>query len=149
MTAIHRDVEALREGREPRLVARMASGWAVMGREQLLVGYCLLLPDPVVAHLNDFGGERRDQFLRDMALLGDAVQLVTGCVRVNYAIFGNLEPALHAHVIPRFSSEPEEYRTRPYFSYDLSAAPGFDAHVHGQVQAAIRTALAGTLGRDA
>ena len=30
-------------------------------------------------------------------------------VRVNYAIFGNVEPALHAHVIPRYRSEPEAH----------------------------------------
>ena len=141
MTAIHRDVESLREGGDPRLIARVPSGWAVMGREQLLVGYCLLLPDPVVAHLNDFSGEDRNQFLRDMARLGDAVMQATNCVRVNYAIFGNLEPALHAHVIPRFSDEPEEFRTKPYFAYDLSAAPRFDPVVHGGMLEKIKAAL--------
>ena len=121
----------------------MASGWAVMGREQLLAGYCLLLPDPVVAHLNDFSGEARTQFLEDMARLGDAVLGATGCVRINYAIFGNLEPALHAHVIPRYKGEPEEFRTKPYFAYDLSSAPSFDYGVHGELMERIRAGLAG------
>ena len=31
----------------------------------------------------------------------------TSPVRINYAIFGNVEPALHAHVIPRYRTEPE------------------------------------------
>jgi diadenosine tetraphosphate (Ap4A) HIT family hydrolase len=141
MTAIHRDVEALRAGNEPRLVARMPSGWAMMGREQLLEGYCLLLPDPVVEHLNDFSGREREQFLNDMASLGDAVLAATGCVRVNYAIFGNLEPALHAHVIPRYASEPEEFRTKPYFAYDLSNAARFDPSVHKGVMEKIRRGL--------
>lgn len=138
MTAIHRDVEALRAGGEPRLIARMPSGWAVMGREQLLPGYCLLLPDPVVAHLNDFSGDARACFLEDMARLGDAVLAATGAVRINYAVFGNLEPALHAHVIPRYADEPEEFRTKPYWSYDLSSAPAFDAAVHGELMGRIR-----------
>jgi len=142
MTAIHRDVESLRNGDDPRLVARMPSGWAVMGREQLLVGYCLLLPDPVVAHLNDFSGRQRTQFLEDMARLGDAVLEATSAIRINYAIFGNLEPALHAHVIPRFADEPDEFRTKPYFAYDLSQAPRFDEAKHGEVQKAIRERLA-------
>ena len=50
-----------------------ASGWAVLGDPQVLRGYCLLLPDPVVAHLNDLSGRARSQFLDDMARLGDAV----------------------------------------------------------------------------
>ena len=141
MTAIHRDVESMREGNDQRLIARLPSGWAVMGREQLLVGYCLLLPDPVVAHLNDFHGDDRDRFLQDMARLGDAVMKATECLRINYAIFGNLEPALHAHVIPRYATEPESHRTKPYFAYDLTSAPPFDPVVHGAVQSAIREAL--------
>jgi diadenosine tetraphosphate (Ap4A) HIT family hydrolase len=32
-------------------------------------------------------------------------------LRINYAIFGNLEPALHAHVHPRYADEPEAMRT--------------------------------------
>lgn len=147
-TAIHRDVESLNSGDDPRLIARMPSGWAVMGREQLLSGYCLLLPDPVVAHLNDFDGEERAQFLEDMARLGDAVFSATGCVRMNYAIFGNLEPALHAHVIPRYESEPEEFRTKPYFAYDLSDAPRFDPRVHGELQEQIRERLLGQVGSE-
>lgn len=144
MTAIHKDVEALKGGGDPRIIAKLPSGWAVMGREQLLVGYCLLLPDPVVADLNALTGELRNQFLSDMARLGDAVKAVTRCARVNYAIFGNLEPALHAHVIPRFDTEPEEFRTRPYFAYDFSGAPQFDPQTHGQVRDAIARAM-GTL----
>lgn len=51
-TAIHRQVAEAREGRLVRVVARLDSGWAVMGDPQILPGYCLLLPDPVVPHLN-------------------------------------------------------------------------------------------------
>ena len=40
-----------------------------------------------------------------MAGLGDAVLLVTGAERINYEILGNVEPALHAHVIPRHTNE--------------------------------------------
>ena len=47
-TAIHRRVEGCRAGNDPTVVARLRSGWAVMGQRQMLTGYCLLLPDPVV-----------------------------------------------------------------------------------------------------
>ena len=51
-TAIHRRVEACRAGTDPTMIARLRSGWAVLGDPQVLPGYCLLLPDPVVPHLN-------------------------------------------------------------------------------------------------
>ena len=103
-TAIHRQVEAARRGELARVIARMRSGWAVLGDPQITRGYCLLLPDPVVTDLNALSGDARRQFLDDMAALGDAVLAVTGAERINYEILGNVEPALHAHVIPRHAS---------------------------------------------
>ena len=68
-TAIHRRVDALRNGEDPTCISRLASGWAVMGDPQLLPGYCLLLPDPVVGHLNELQGAARSRFLADVASL--------------------------------------------------------------------------------
>lgn len=126
-TLIHRRVQEAREGVNPFVLARMPSGWAVIGEIQVLRGYCLLLPDPVVPHLNALQGSARAQFLADMSRLGDALLGVTGAVRMNYEMLGNLEPALHAHVFPRYNDEPEALRTKPVWSYDWSLAPKFDA----------------------
>jgi diadenosine tetraphosphate (Ap4A) HIT family hydrolase len=125
MTAIHRQVEAARNGSLPRVIARMASGWAVLGDPQITHGYCLLLPDPVVADLNALSGEVRRQFLDDMVKLGDAVLAETGAERINYEILGNVEPALHAHVIPRHAAEDPALRTKPVWLHDWSAAPAY------------------------
>lgn len=120
-TLIHQRVAEANAGTNPKVIARMASGWAVLGDSQFLKGYCLLLPDPVVAHLNDFTGEARQQFLNDMAALGDAVLAVTGAVRINYEMLGNLEPALHAHVFPRYDNEPDDLKTKAVWLYPQSA----------------------------
>jgi diadenosine tetraphosphate (Ap4A) HIT family hydrolase len=141
-TAIHHRVAACRAGADPTVIARLASGWAVMGDPQVLAGYCLLLPDPVVPDLNALPTAGQAAFLADMARLGDAARAVTGAVRINYAIFGNLEPALHAHVFPRQASEPEELRTRHPWAYDWSRAPAFDRVRDGALQQALRARLA-------
>ena len=47
-TVIHQQVDAAAAGALPRVIARMPSGWAVLGDPQILPGYSLLLPDPVV-----------------------------------------------------------------------------------------------------
>jgi diadenosine tetraphosphate (Ap4A) HIT family hydrolase len=140
-TSIHRQVEALRVGQDPTLIARLASGWAVLGSTQVIAGYSLLLPDPVVPHLNALEGMIRSRFLADMALLGDALLEVTGAVRINYAIFGNVDPALHAHVFPRTASEPAALRTQQPFAYDWTQAPRFDAAAHALLIQRIRAAL--------
>jgi diadenosine tetraphosphate (Ap4A) HIT family hydrolase len=141
MTAIHQFVEACRAGVHAAAIARMSSGWAVMGERQVLTGYCLLLADPPVAHLNALPAAARCQFLTDMGRLGEAVQRATGALRINYAIFGNLEPALHAHVHPRYSDEPAALSTGNPWSYDWSAAARFDPLTHGPLLATIRQYL--------
>lgn len=126
-TVIHGLVAGAREGRDARVIARLPSGWAAFGQEQFVRGYLLLLPDPVVPSLNALGTEARAQFLLDMSKLGDALLRATGALRINYAIFGNVEPALHAHVIPRYAEEPVAMSRAHPFAYDWKAAQPFNA----------------------
>ena len=141
MAIIAERVKLAREGKFDPVICRLPSGWAVMGDVQFLEGYCLLLPDPVVPSLNDLKGEARTQFLLDMVRLGDAVLKVTGAKRINYEILGNLEPELHAHVFPRYATEPEGLRTRPAWFYDWEAAVPFSEEKHGELRARIREEL--------
>jgi len=146
-TAIHRRVADARAGRDNSVLGRCASGWAVFGHQQFVEGYLLLLPDPVVPDLNALTPERRAQFLLDMSHLGDALVRTTAPLRINYAIFGNVEPALHAHVIPRYRNEPENMRTQHPWAYDWTRAPVYDPVAAVPLMRALRTELAhlGTL----
>src|ERR1700741_1712518 len=141
VTAIHAQVSAARAGRDPRVIARLFSGWAVFGEQQFVRGYVLLLPDPVVPNLNALGARERIAFLSDMSRLGDALLKVTGAARINYAIFGNQEPALHAHVIPRYADEPEALRAAQPWAYDWSAAPLFDRATYKDLAEALQREL--------
>lgn len=133
-TAIHRLVDAARVGGLPRTVARLSSGWVVLAESQRLPGYCILLPDPVVPALNDLDELGRASFLRDMTAVGDAVRSVCAPARLNYAMLGNLEPALHAHIIPRYDHEPDALRTKSIWNYDPAMwndpAHAFDPKAH-------------------
>ena len=140
-TSIHRRVDALREGRIRPSSRGSPPAGPCSGERQFLPGYCLLLPDPVVPTLNALTGAERAAFLADMAALGDAVLAVTHAVRINYAIYGNLDPALHAHVIPRFHDEPAELRHAQPWAYDWDAAPAFDADRHRDLRDRIHAAL--------
>jgi diadenosine tetraphosphate (Ap4A) HIT family hydrolase len=140
-TAIHRRVAACRAGTDPTVIARLPSGWAVMGDPQVLAGYCLLLPDPVVPHLNVLEPDAQAAFLADVARLGQAVLELTEALRINYALFGNLEPALHAHVFRRHAGEPESLRAANPWAYDWSAARRFDVERDGELLAGLRARL--------
>jgi diadenosine tetraphosphate (Ap4A) HIT family hydrolase len=142
-TIIHERNELSRAGKNPTVICRMPSGWAVMGDHQFLAGYSLLLADPTVVDLHDLDREARQRFLLDMSLLGEAVLACTDAYRINYEILGNSAPALHAHVWPRFLEEPDEFRSSPVGRYPAErrkAAP-FSSEVHGALQSALREAL--------
>jgi diadenosine tetraphosphate (Ap4A) HIT family hydrolase len=140
-TAIHALVEKCRAGVYAPCVARAASGWIVMGDPQVLQGYCMLIPDPVVSHLNALKPAARAQFLADMAALGDVLLALTGAVRINYAMLGNVEPALHAHLFPRFASEPEaQLRAHPW-ALNWQAAPAYSEATHGEFKRRVAAAV--------
>ena len=108
---------AAHAGSNPTIICRVPSGWVVLCDLQYLHGYSILLADPVAASLNDLDPLRRAAFLDDMARIGDGLLEVTGAARINYAICGNSDPFLHAHVMPRFSNEPEAVRRNHPWSY--------------------------------
>jgi len=128
-----------REGKLPMVVRRMPSGWAVLGDEQFLEGYSVLLADPLVPDLTDLDTQARARFLLDMSLIGEALMAVTPAYRINYGLLGNFDPWLHAHVMPRFADESDEYRALPAWVYpkERRDAMPFSTHRHGSLMAAL------------
>ncbi len=86
---------------------------------------------------------QRVEFLCDMALIGDALMEVTGAYRINYAIMGNSDPVLHAHIVPRYQIEPEELRTGQPWSYpnEIIDATMFDYEREKGLMQEIATAI--------
>jgi diadenosine tetraphosphate (Ap4A) HIT family hydrolase len=139
-------LEAAHQGLNPTVIARVPSGWAVLGDGQRLPGYALILSDPPVPSLNDLPLEGQMVFMRDVALLGRAVQDVTDCARVNYGIYGNTDPYLHAHVFARYAwEEPERSRHpvwRHYGSEELYAEDVlFSLEKHAELRAKLEVRL--------
>jgi len=140
-------IGAAERGENPTVIARMPSGYAVMGDTQFLRGYCVLLAVPQVAQLGDLPLAGRRAFLTDMALLGDAI--MAACTpaprRINYEILGNTDPFLHAHLFPRYDTELPEYVRHPVWLYprDCWRAPEyqFSEASHGALKARIATKL--------
>lgn len=77
-----------------------------------------------------------------MVRIGDAILKATDSFRINYEILGNSEPELHAHIFPRYASEPEERRRMPAWFYDWANAVRFSEQEHGHIVRAIRAQLA-------
>ncbi len=125
-TLIHQRVEMAREGKNPSVICRMPSGWAVLADKQVTPGYTILLSDPVVLDLNALPLEARVAYLRDMSVIGDALLEATGAALINYEILGNTDRALHTHIIPRYADEPDDQRRKPIWFSDMTKAPKFN-----------------------
>ncbi len=144
MTAYIPDrVEAARAGRHPALISKLPSGWVVLCDTQFLPGYCIQLPDPVVPSINHLDRIQRVQFLCDMILVGDALLEVTDAYRINYAIAGNSDPYLHAHIVPRYMSEPEVFRKDLPWSHPQSEKESmlFDIKRHKRLMERLRQSI--------
>lgn len=145
-------VGSARRGENPMVLARMPSGWAVIGDTQFLPGYCLLLSDVEGAdHLTDLSRAQRVEFLSDMALLGEAVSSVCAGFdpafrRVNYEILGNHDHFLHAHLFPRYGWEPAELREHPVGRYPLDRWTD-PRHAYAEEHEPLREAIVAALHR--
>jgi diadenosine tetraphosphate (Ap4A) HIT family hydrolase len=119
-------VGSAHRGENPMVMARMRSGFAVIGDTQHLPGYSLLLcEDASVNHLTDLDRHRRVEFLLDLSLIGEAVALACrkkGLRRVNYEVLGNSMAWLHGHVHARYDWEPPERVGRPVGAIRCSSA---------------------------
>ena len=122
-TIIHERVDSANRGENKTVIGRMKSGWAVLGDDQRLKGYSLLLRDPIIDNLNAISMAERLQFLSDMTLLGDTLIKVLNPSIINYSILGNTDRALHVHIHPRYDNElPEKRKTIP-FIYHVEKMP--------------------------
>ncbi len=137
------------------VIARMPSGFAVIGDTQHLPGYSLLLTaDPSNNHLTDLPWPERRDFLFDMALIGEAIEAVCadrGLRRINYEVLGNSFAVLHGHVHPRYEWEPAEFVGGPVWRYprEVRHDPrhAYSEARHGELKAALRVALKDLMSR--
>ena len=148
-------VGSAHRGDNPLVMARMRSGFAVIGDTQHLPGYSLLLTDDSsVDHLTDLDWRRRAEFLFDLSLIGEAVQHACrgrSLRRINYEVLGNAIPVLHGHVHPRYDWEPPDKITGPVWRYpkDLrnDARYAYSDAKHGELRAAITAELQALMAR--
>ena len=154
MNAPENAIAAALRGENPKVMARMRSGFAVIGDTQHLPGYSLLLTDDLdVDHLTDLPRSRRSDFFLDLSLIGEAVFAVTkeqGAQRINYEVLGNSWPHLHGHVHVRYEWEAPDKIGGPVWRYAKelrnAAEHAYDDARHGDLRTAITAELMRVMG---
>ena len=143
-------IDAAHRGDNPLVMARMRSGFAVIGDTQHLPGYSLLLTDDAsVDHLTDLClGGRASSFYStcrwSARRCGGRVGTVTFAGSTT-RFLGIPCPVLHGHVHARYEWEPAERITGPVWRYpdEVRNDPEFEYsdEIHGELRAAITAEL--------
>lgn len=83
------------------IIADLAASWLTMPERAALPGYVCLVSRIHAVELHDLSDEQAAAFMRDARRVSAAVSRVTGAVKLNYEIHGNVLPHLHMHFFPR------------------------------------------------
>ncbi len=103
-------ISDIQSGEHPGFIAELSTGYAVLGDSQFFRGYTLFLCKTPAPDLEDLPPDFKLQFLREMALVSEAVSNVLKPHKMNVESLGNMVPHLHFHLFPRFSSESEPFK---------------------------------------
>lgn len=99
-------IAAIREERNPYLVAELETGYAVIGDHQYFEGYTLFLCKKHVRELHHLEADFKARYLVEMSLVAEAAQRAFGADKMNIELLGNGDAHLHWHLFPRRSTEP-------------------------------------------
>jgi len=100
-------VESIRRGEHAGLIAELSETYAVLGENQGLRGWCVLLLKEHREHLSELDSARQCRIFADVVRVAGAVREVVRPRRINYECLGNVAPHIHWHVIPRHEDDPE------------------------------------------
>lgn len=90
----------------PYFVSELTTGYVILGTYQFYRGYTLFFCKKHVAELHELPLKFRQQFLKDMSQVAEAVFKAFKPKKLNYELLGNTEPHLHWHLFPRYNNDP-------------------------------------------
>lgn len=102
----------------PYFVSELTTGYVILGTYQFFRGYTLFVCKKHVAELHKLPDKFKQQFLRDMCWVAEAVFKAYKPRKLNYELLGNTESHLHWHIFPRYKNDP--IPERPIWCIDRS-----------------------------
>lgn len=81
-----------------------------LSRNQCVPGYSVLICKRHVIEPFELSAEERALFFEDVVQVGRALQIAFNADKMNYQMLGNAIPHLHAHIIPRYFTDPAPQR---------------------------------------
>ena len=124
-------------GRPRDVIAEFAATWVTAGREAQLPGYACVVSKRHVVEPYELAATERRLFWEEAMDAARALAELTGVVKMNYGIHGNVIPHLHLHLWPRYPDDP----------YDVGGIPAGQATFTRSDDQLAKMAAALTAGR--
>ena len=83
-------------------VGKMKAGTLYLFKDQAHKGRCVLALNTHHKELFELDDAERDQYMADVAAAAQAIKKLWGCTKINLGSFGDSNPHLHFHIVPKY-----------------------------------------------
>jgi diadenosine tetraphosphate (Ap4A) HIT family hydrolase len=99
-------VTTARAGRNPHLIAEMEHSFFVVGDHQFHRGYALVLLKEHVREPFELPADVQRDHFREVMRAAEALAATFQPAKMNFSCYGNAEPHVHWHLVPRYEDDP-------------------------------------------
>jgi diadenosine tetraphosphate (Ap4A) HIT family hydrolase len=99
-------VALARDGRNPYFVAEMDHSYFVVGDHQFHIGYALVLLKDHFREPFDLAPDVQQEHFLEVMRAAKAIRETFYPSKLNFSCYGNVEPHVHWHIIPRYETDP-------------------------------------------
>ncbi|MBF2002946.1 MAG: HIT family protein [Synechococcales cyanobacterium M58_A2018_015] len=98
---------AWRQGSNPHVICELEHSLFVVGDHQFHRGYSLVLFKQHVRELHELSAAMQTTLFQEVMYAANVIVATFHPYKMNYACYGNSEPHVHWHIIPRYQTDPE------------------------------------------
>lgn len=99
-------IELIKNNKNKYFVKELKTGYVVLCDYQYFYGYTIFISKTHTNELHKLEKPNKELFLKEMALVAEAVIKAFKPKKLNYELLGNSDPHLHWHLIPRYQNDP-------------------------------------------
>lgn len=111
------------------VIATLPSAFVAVNPGVAIRGYCCLILRRHATELHQLEEAEAEALMRDIQRVARCVQKLTGAIKLNYEIHGNVIPHVHVHIVPRYPGDAIQTTGRGF------AMVTGNAYQHGEFEA--------------
>lgn len=131
-----------RAGQSPYFIHEFEHSFFVIGEHQYHRGYAQVVLKEHVIELHALPPAVQAAHFREVMLATDALVKTFQPSKMNHACYGNLDPHLHWHLFPRYTSDPDHHK-QPWLHAAEFPQHRIDASTARTLAARVRANLVG------